>query len=100
MLRPLAVLVVVLIAAFPAVTTAEDRPLRLVTFNMLHGGPWSSFRGDDAGLGARLGMMIAALRALDPDVVALQESPVTRLRGDVPAQLAQALGLRHVHAPA
>lgn len=101
MLRPLAVLVVaVLLAAWPAVTRAEDRPLRLVTFNMLHGGPWSSFTGDDADLEARLGMTIAALRALDPDVVALQESPVTRRRGDVPAQLARALGLRHVHAPA
>ena len=45
-------------------------------------------------------MIIEDLRALDPDVVALQESPVTRRRGDVAARIAQALGLAHVHARA
>jgi endonuclease/exonuclease/phosphatase family metal-dependent hydrolase len=79
---------------------AEDRPLRLVTFNVLHGGPWASFTGDDADLEARLALTIAGLRALDPDVVALQESPVTRRHGNVAARIAEALGLVHVAAPA
>jgi endonuclease/exonuclease/phosphatase family metal-dependent hydrolase len=99
MLRPI-LLVVLLTAAFPAAASGEDRPLRLVTFNMLHGGPWAAFTGNDGDLEARLVLIVAALRALDPDVVALQESPVTRRRGDVAARLAEALGLAHVSAPA
>jgi len=86
--------------AAPAATAAEDRPLRVVTFNLLHGGPWSGLTGRDDHLEARLGLIIAQLRALDPDVVALQESPVSRWRGDVAARLAGALGLAHVHARA
>jgi endonuclease/exonuclease/phosphatase family metal-dependent hydrolase len=86
--------------AAPAATAAEDRPLRVVTFNLLHGGPWSGFNGRDDHLGARLPLIAAQLRALEPDVVALQESPVTRWRGDVAARLAEALGLAHVHARA
>jgi endonuclease/exonuclease/phosphatase family metal-dependent hydrolase len=99
MLRLLCLLLVV-IAAVPTGAEAEERPLRLVTFNVLHGGPWSSFTGDDLQLESRLAMIIEGLRALDPDVVALQESPVTRRRGDVAARIAQALGLAHVHARA
>jgi endonuclease/exonuclease/phosphatase family metal-dependent hydrolase len=86
--------------AAPAATAAEDRPLRVVTFNVLHGGPWSGLTGRDDHLETRLGLIVAQLRALDPDVVALQESPVSRWRGDVAARLAHALGLAHVHARA
>ena len=94
-------LLLVVIAAGPATPAeAEERPLRLVTFNVLHGGPWSSFTGDDLQLESRLALIIEGLRALDPDVVALQESPITRRRGDVAARIAQALGLAHVHARA
>ena len=100
MLRLLGLLLGVLVAAVPAAVRAEDRPLRLVTFNLLHGGPWSSFTGDDLHLETRLAMIIDDLRALDPDVVALQESPVTRRHGDVTARIGQALGLAHVHARA
>ena len=100
MLRLLGLLLGLLVAALPAAVSAEDRPLRLVTFNLLHGGPWSSFTGDDLQLERRLAMIIEDLRALDPDVVALQESPVTRRRGDIAARIAQALGLAHVHARA
>ena len=100
MLRLLCLLLVVIAAGPAAPAEAEERPLRLVTFNVLHGGPWSSFTGDDLQLEARLAMIIEGLRALDPDVVALQESPVTRRRGDVAARIAQALGLAHVHARA
>ena len=45
-------------------------------------------------------MIIEELRALDPDVVALQESSVTRRRGDVAARIARSLGLAHVQARA
>jgi endonuclease/exonuclease/phosphatase family metal-dependent hydrolase len=99
MLRPI-VLLVVLLAALPAASGAEERPLRLVTFNVLHGGPWAAFTGDDAHLATRLAMIVERLRALDPDVVALQESPVTRRRGDVAAHIATALGFHHVHVRA
>jgi len=99
MLRLLCPLLILLTVG-PATVTAQERPLRLVTFNLLHGGPWSSFTGDDQQLEARLDLIIEALRALDPDVVALQESPVTRRRGDVAARIGLALGLGHVHARA
>ena len=100
MLRLLCLLLVVIVAGPAAPAEAEERPLRLVTFNVLHGGPWSGFTGDDLQLESRLAMIIEGLRALDPDVVALQESPITRRRGDVAARIAQALGLVHVHARA
>ncbi|HEU5197146.1 MAG TPA: endonuclease/exonuclease/phosphatase family protein [Methylomirabilota bacterium] len=98
-LTPL-LLVLGLVAAAPVATAAEDRPLRVVTFNLLHGGPWSGLTGRDDHLEARLALIAAQLRALEPDVVALQESPVSRWRGDVAARLAEALGLAHVHARA
>jgi endonuclease/exonuclease/phosphatase family metal-dependent hydrolase len=98
MLRLSLLLLMVVVHASPA--RAEERPLRFVTFNLLHGGPWSSYTGDDLQLESRLAMIIEGLRALDPDVVALQESPVTRRRGDVAARIARALGLEHVHARA
>ena len=93
-------LVLGLVAAAPVATAAEDRPLRVVTFNLLHGGPWSGLTGRDDHLEARLALIAAQLRALEPDVVALQESPVSRWRGDVAARLSEALGLAHVHARA
>jgi endonuclease/exonuclease/phosphatase family metal-dependent hydrolase len=93
-------LLLALMVAVPAATRADERPLRLVTFNLLHGGPWSSFTGDDQELESRLAMTIEELRALQPDLVALQESAVTRRRGDVAARIAGALGLAHVHARA
>jgi len=100
MLRLLCLLLVVIAAGSAVPAEAQERPLRLVTFNVLHGGPWSSFTGDDLQLESRLALIIEGLRALDPDVVALQESPITRRRGDVAARIAQALGLVHVHARA
>jgi endonuclease/exonuclease/phosphatase family metal-dependent hydrolase len=93
-------LLLVLMVAVTATPHAEERALRLVTFNLLHGGPWSSVTGDDQELESRLAMTIAELRALQPDLVALQESAVTRRRGDVAARIAGALGLAHVHARA
>ena len=82
-------------------TAAETaRPLRVVTYNVLHGGPFSGITGDDQELERRLAMAIDGLRALGPDVVALQEASVGRGRGNVAARIAGALGLHYVHAPA
>jgi endonuclease/exonuclease/phosphatase family metal-dependent hydrolase len=100
MLRLLGLLLALLVAAPHCAVSAEDRPLRLVTFNLLHGGPWSRFTGEDAHLERRLAMIVDDLRALDADVVALQEVPVTRRHGDVAARVAGALGFYHVHARA
>jgi endonuclease/exonuclease/phosphatase family metal-dependent hydrolase len=100
MLRLLGLLLAFLVAAPRCAVSAEDRPLRLVTFNVLHGGPWSSFTGEDGHLERRLAMIVDDLRALDADVVALQEVPVTRRHGDVAARLAGALGFYYVHARA
>ena len=86
--------------AAPTATAAEEHRLRIVTFNVLHGGPWSGVTGQDAELEARLAMIAAELRALQPDVVALQESPVSRWRGDVAARLAGVLGFQHAHSRA
>jgi endonuclease/exonuclease/phosphatase family metal-dependent hydrolase len=79
---------------------APDRPLRLLTFNLLHGGPVAGLSGNDQDLEARLSIAIAELRALDADVIALQEAAITRWRGDVPARVASALGFHHAYVPA
>ena len=74
--------------------------VRVVTFNLLHGGIFSERLGDDASLEARLRIVADRLRALDPDVVALQEASVGPRRGDVARRLAEALGYHHAYAPA
>jgi endonuclease/exonuclease/phosphatase family metal-dependent hydrolase len=89
---------VLLVAAVSA--GAPARPLRVVTFNLFHGGPSSSLSGDTKDLDARLAMVIDALRALAPDVVAVQEASEGRRRGVVAKRLAEALDLRYVFAPA
>jgi endonuclease/exonuclease/phosphatase family metal-dependent hydrolase len=74
-------------------------PLRVVTFNLLHGGPASGLSGDDEHLDARLTLVARELRALDPDIVGLQESSITGDR-HVAARLAADLGLHWAHASA
>jgi endonuclease/exonuclease/phosphatase family metal-dependent hydrolase len=76
------------------------RPLRVITFNLLHGGPSSGLDGDDQQLERRLEMVVDELRALAPDVLALQEASIGRQRGNVAQRLAERLRLHHVHAPA
>ena len=94
-------LVLLMVPASAVAAPAERaRPLRVVTFNLLHGGPSSGLTGDGDALETRLGMVIAELRGLAPDVVALQEASVGRARGNVAARIAKELGLHHVHAPA
>ena len=88
------------IASEPAPAPAP-RTLRFVTFNLLHGGIFSELTGRDDGLEERFRITVEGLRALDADVVGLQEASIGRRRGNVTARLAEALGYRyHVQTPA
>ena len=74
--------------------------IRVVTFNLFHGGPLSGLWGDDRQLERRLELAIAELRELAPDVIALQEASVGAGRGNIAARIAKALGHEHVLATA
>ena len=80
--------------------TQAPRPLRVVTFNLFHGGPASGLFGDGGALEERLAMVTAELGALAPDVIGLQEASKSWGRGNVAARLAGALGMEHVFASA
>ena len=73
--------------------------VRVVTFNLLHGGPGSGLLGDDEHLDDRLALVARELRGVHPDVVGLQESSITSGR-HVAARLASDLGLHWAHASA
>jgi endonuclease/exonuclease/phosphatase family metal-dependent hydrolase len=94
-------LVVALAAGVAREAAATERAaaLRVASFNLFHGGPWSAW-GDDVDLDRRLGMVARALRGLDVDIVGLQEASEGRDRGNVAARLAHALGHDHVFASA
>jgi endonuclease/exonuclease/phosphatase family metal-dependent hydrolase len=81
-------------------TSAAAQEIRIVTFNLLHGGPWSEWTGDDQQLERRFAIVAGELQRLKPDIVALQEASIGRRRGNVAARLAARLGLEHVHARA
>jgi len=81
------------------VRQSQAEAVRVVTFNLLHGGPWSGLIGNGADLDERLGLVIEQLAALRPDVVALQEASVGGKRGNVAERLAWALGVEWIHAP-
>jgi endonuclease/exonuclease/phosphatase family metal-dependent hydrolase len=87
--------------ALMASPAAGEAPaaLRVVTFNLLHGGPSSGLWGDDQHLDARLDLVVGELRAIDPDIVGLQESSISGRR-HVAARLAAQLGLHWAHASA
>ena len=76
------------------------RRLRVVTYNVLHDGPTSGFIDNDTYLEARMDMAIHELKALEPDIVALQEASQSRRHGNVPEHIAKALGFHLVFAPA
>lgn len=82
-----------------ALPDPPPRPLRFVTFNLFHGGPLSGLNGDDRHLERRLELAVEELKALDPDVIGLQEASASRRRGNVPARLAKALGFFQAYAP-
>ena len=73
--------------------------LRVLTFNLLHGGPSSGLWSDDQHLDARLELVARELRALDADILGLQESSISGRR-NVAARLAGQLGLHWAHASA
>jgi endonuclease/exonuclease/phosphatase family metal-dependent hydrolase len=75
-------------------------PLRVITYNLLPGGPASGFMDDDTHLEARLEMAIRELAALEPDIVALQEASQSRRHGNVPERIARRLGMQVIFAPA
>jgi endonuclease/exonuclease/phosphatase family metal-dependent hydrolase len=74
--------------------------LRFVTFNAYHGGFGSAWTGDASHIEERLAIAAEQLRALAPDVIALQEASAGRRHGDVAAKLAETLGFHHVRASA
>ena len=76
------------------------RPMRVVTYNLLHDGPGSGFLNGDTHLEERLEMALRELKQLDPDIVAVQEASDSRRHGHVPDRLARALGFHVVFAPA
>jgi endonuclease/exonuclease/phosphatase family metal-dependent hydrolase len=88
------------LAAPPALAADGRASLTVLSLNVLHGGPWSGFTGDGQQLDRRMGLVEAHVAALRPDIVALQEAPVSRRLGNIPERLARRLGLHHVHAPA
>jgi endonuclease/exonuclease/phosphatase family metal-dependent hydrolase len=88
-------------AASPArASGGAPATLRFVTFNAYHGGFQSGWTGDARHIDERLAIAAEQLRALAPDVVALQEASAGRARGDIAAKLAGALGFQHVRAAA
>jgi endonuclease/exonuclease/phosphatase family metal-dependent hydrolase len=92
--------VLAIMTGVPTVASGEPVSLRVLTHNVLHGGPWSGIAGDGQRLERRMELIGDALVALRPDVIALQEAAVSRRLGDVPDRLARRLGYHHVHAPA
>ena len=96
----LAVLVSLVVQAAPSASEEPIQPLRVVTYNILHGGPTSGFKDGGSHLEERLEMAIRELQALEPDIVALQEASQSRRHGNVPERIARRLGFNLVFAPA
>ena len=104
LLMPVFILSLLLFLSGTAVAEPPDpaestRPLRVVTYNVLHGGLRAGLLMDPSHLETRMEMAIAELKALDADIIALQEASQSRL-ADVPGRMAAALGYHHVYAPA
>jgi endonuclease/exonuclease/phosphatase family metal-dependent hydrolase len=87
-------------AAESGPTARSVRPLRVVTFNLLHGGAFSGLAGDAQHLDRRLEMVAKELRGLGPDIIGLQEASEGGWRGNVAARLAARLGFHYVYAAA
>ena len=86
--------------AAPEAAQPEPPLLRVLTYNLLHDGPWSGFFENGSHLEERLAMTIEELRRLQPDVIALQEASDSRVYGNVPQRIADALGYRMIFTPA
>lgn len=87
-------------AVFAEETRQDPSALRVLTYNLLHDGPWSGFFENGTNLEARLDMTIQELQRLQPDVIALQEASDSRKHGNVPQRIADALGYQMVFEPA
>ena len=98
----IALAVLLRLQPIPVALATEEaaRPLRIVTYNVLHDGPTSGFIDNDTYLEARMEMAIRELQALEPDVVALQEASLSRRHGNAPERIARELGFHLVFAPA
>ena len=96
------ILLLLLLQASRAVGASDEtsRPLRVVTYNLLHGGPTSGVFRDGSHLEERLEMTICELQELAPDIIALQEASSTWRHGHVAQRIAQRLGLHVVFAAA
>ena len=79
---------------------STSRPLKCVSFNLLHGGLSSGLTGNDQNLDERLNIAVQELRSLEIDVIGLQEASVSRQRGSVAQRLATELDFTYVCAPA
>src|SRR5256885_13690324 len=92
----------VVLSTGPASAGSEDgvRPLRVVTYNLLHDGPGSGFFTGSTYLEDRLEIAIRELKTLDPDILAVQDASYIRRHGNVPLRVARLLGLHRVFASA
>ena len=83
-----------------AAAEKASSPIRLLTYNVLHDGPWSGFFDNGTHLEERLDMTIRELHSLRPDIIALQEASDSRRHGHVPHRIAEALGYHVIFAAA
>ncbi len=101
---PWLALILILLAPLGRVAgdpAADPAPaLRFLSYNLLHGGFSSGLTGKDEDLEGRLRIAVNELRALNADVIGLQEASVGPRRGDVTERLGRELGLHHAFAPA
>jgi len=79
---------------------SQPSSLRCLTFNMLHGGVFSGLIGDGQAFDRRLDILLEELRALDVDILGLQEASTGTGRGNVAARIAEGLGFHFAYAPA
>ncbi|MDK2745022.1 MAG: endonuclease/exonuclease/phosphatase family protein [Nitrospira sp.] len=93
-------LVVACLTDESAAASNEPAQLRVLTYNLLHDGPWSGFVENGTHLEERLEMTIQELRRVQPDVIAFQEASQSRRHGNVAQRIADALGYQMVFAPA
>jgi endonuclease/exonuclease/phosphatase family metal-dependent hydrolase len=79
---------------------AEEKPVRVVSFNLYHGGVTSARWGNGDLLEQRLRMVGTQLGQIGADVIGVQEASVGRDRGDIGARMAGELGFHSVRAGA
>jgi endonuclease/exonuclease/phosphatase family metal-dependent hydrolase len=103
-LRGIGLALVLIVLGIPSTGASDAVPepglLRVVSYNVHHGGAFSGLTGRDDDLETRLQITIDELRALNPDVVGLQEASFTRRRRHLAERLGQELGLHAVWAQA